>query len=377
MSTMISCDRDITATSLKIDEQVRVTIDSTIQINAVPTPSNAKINWRSRDVSVAMVDDNGCVTGVSRGETFVTAQSGELVELCKVIVREAAPRISIQCLAVSQSSATVSVKITDPNAYYVCRYVGKETADKYENDSLAVFMTESVMTELKTATAKSLKKAGKLFQGSQQLSAAGLKPSLDYVFVAVAIDPEDLVITAYDKIAVHTADVVPSENTFTVTLDSTRVVTVSETKMDTVMYFRITPSIDTDPYVIAAALKEDVAGDPAKFMEEERLYVDAMYQMYYGVANGYEITHAVKGAVTYGVTANGVVSGAEIELIVVGLNLGWTTDFFTYDFTYIPPKDNAPRRANSKLMPLCKRLALDEPLIRDVKAINVNSLTDR
>lgn len=46
------------------------------------------VSWRSADVSIARVE-NGLVTGVQEGETFITAQTNEKTVSCKVTVKKA------------------------------------------------------------------------------------------------------------------------------------------------------------------------------------------------------------------------------------------------------------------------------------------------
>ena len=66
----------------------------TIQLNATVKPNIAtdkSIEWKSKDTSVATVDDNGVVTAVSSGSTYIYAYSrdgSEKRNYCKVIVKK-------------------------------------------------------------------------------------------------------------------------------------------------------------------------------------------------------------------------------------------------------------------------------------------------
>lgn len=52
-------------------------VGETVQIDAVVTPADAAVEWKSLDESVATVDANGLVTGVRKGNTIVTVSAGD------------------------------------------------------------------------------------------------------------------------------------------------------------------------------------------------------------------------------------------------------------------------------------------------------------
>lgn len=68
-----------------------VTVDETTTITASVTPAGATatITWSSNDDSVATVDANGVVTGVSAGTATITATAGSYSDTCTVTVQAA------------------------------------------------------------------------------------------------------------------------------------------------------------------------------------------------------------------------------------------------------------------------------------------------
>ena len=68
-----------------------VTVDETTTLTASVTPAGATatITWSSNDDSVATVDANGVVTGVSAGTATITATAGDYSDTCIVTVQAA------------------------------------------------------------------------------------------------------------------------------------------------------------------------------------------------------------------------------------------------------------------------------------------------
>lgn len=77
------------ATSITLNEsQLTLEVGEVFDLIETVTPSDATdpVVWNSEDVEVATIDENGIVTGVKPGETFVTATCGNRMAECKVKV---------------------------------------------------------------------------------------------------------------------------------------------------------------------------------------------------------------------------------------------------------------------------------------------------
>lgn len=81
----------IAATSIALDKtSLSVVIGTPVSLTATILPNNTtntKINWSSSKKSVAMVNADGMVTGVSYGTATITAKIGKLSAKCKVSVK--------------------------------------------------------------------------------------------------------------------------------------------------------------------------------------------------------------------------------------------------------------------------------------------------
>ncbi len=69
-------------------KSARTYVGESVAINAVTRPTNAAdptLRWSSADESIATVDENGVITGVSAGKTYVTVTSNENPEVFTVI----------------------------------------------------------------------------------------------------------------------------------------------------------------------------------------------------------------------------------------------------------------------------------------------------
>ncbi len=89
------------------DKEVKLTVGGEKKLSAMVTPmiaSNKEVTWTSEDESIATVDANGKVTGVTEGETIVTVTTvdGGKTATCKIIVGKA-----IETFALSETEITL------------------------------------------------------------------------------------------------------------------------------------------------------------------------------------------------------------------------------------------------------------------------------
>ena len=110
----------------------------TLQLGAVVTPDGvqADIHWTSEDESVATVNNNGLVTGVSGGQAKITATVDDMSASCTVTVHEAATSLELDeysilvpvdgydLIAARVAPATADVDVTwtvsDPSVAGIC-----------------------------------------------------------------------------------------------------------------------------------------------------------------------------------------------------------------------------------------------------------------
>ena len=73
-------------------EEKELKVGKTLKLKAVPFPEDStdpwSVTWASSNPSVATVDANGVVTGLTEGDANITATVGSVVGTCKVMVRE-------------------------------------------------------------------------------------------------------------------------------------------------------------------------------------------------------------------------------------------------------------------------------------------------
>ena len=81
--------------------EVAIAKDNTFRLRVYNVPRNARIIYRSSDVSVAFVDNRGYITGISNGECVVTA----------TIVAGGSATDTLKC-NVTVGPAAVSIKLT-------------------------------------------------------------------------------------------------------------------------------------------------------------------------------------------------------------------------------------------------------------------------
>lgn len=72
------------------EEELLMKINETKNLKAVLTPENADsstVHWKSNNIEIASVDNQGTITAKSAGETMITAFAGKIQSSCKVTVQ--------------------------------------------------------------------------------------------------------------------------------------------------------------------------------------------------------------------------------------------------------------------------------------------------
>lgn len=295
------------------------------------------ITWKSLDPTIAQVDTTGKVTAQKEGKTKVIVEYGKRADTCQVIVSNFSVQLNIT--DIKQKKCTVVATPSDEEGYYYCGYMDKATMDGTTDDKLK----ETILTTLQEKVQEynnagyNITMAQLLFQGTKTLTANGLKASTDYVMFAFGIDVErEIAGSVVTRVPFRTADVVPSNMTFDIRYDSILYVTNSKNKIDTLVYFSAHPSTN-ETYLFNGAnknyLNRSFNGDPAAYMQN----MEANYDK-----NGTLERYLRTGV--YPIYARNPEDGSQWVIIAAGYDGGFTTKMFTYEYTYVTPKDGKPAR---------------------------------
>ena len=109
---------DMPAVNLMVNKTaVRLQVGGTSQLSAVVQPASAalEVSWSSADPSIATVDENGLIIGVSAGETVITVTAGEFTATCTVQVLEDTTGSEAYTISLSQGLVKFDPEL--PNAY--------------------------------------------------------------------------------------------------------------------------------------------------------------------------------------------------------------------------------------------------------------------
>lgn len=97
-----AADDGNTVESITLDqEEIHMSPGQTWQLNATVVPEGASVTWGSSQTSVATVDQEGKVTAVGIGETFVKATAGDKTAECLVKVEK---EVAIEGISLNKSS---------------------------------------------------------------------------------------------------------------------------------------------------------------------------------------------------------------------------------------------------------------------------------
>ena len=340
-----SCEpQQVPADKISIDKELALFVDSTYQLEAVLVPENATgtINWSSSDTAVAQVDKTGLVKGIQKGTAYVTANLGNAVAVCNVIVHNNPVLVDLSMLEVVQKKCTVAVNPSDKEGYYYCGYAPKADVEKVSDANL----TKTIMSNMKAtieqyaAYGYNLTLKDFLQQGAKNLIASPLTANSDYVIFAFGIDVDSEVSSpVVTRLEFKTKEVVPSSMTFTIEFDSIAVKQKVSTKGDTTYtyngYFKCTPSNETETYVFTGvtpkALDSLYNNDPMQYLTE----MEAYYDKNYGSQGGFEGVMVKAG--TRDIYASNMKHGDSYVLMAVGYTGGFSTGVTTFNYTFVHP----------------------------------------
>lgn len=101
----MTTSENIPAESIELDtEEVHMMPGQTWQLNATVIPEEAVVTWSSSQTNVATVDQEGKVTAVALGETFIKATAGDKSAQCLVKVEEV---VNITGISLNETSLTL------------------------------------------------------------------------------------------------------------------------------------------------------------------------------------------------------------------------------------------------------------------------------
>lgn len=333
---------EVVATTISTDPTAVVMyVDSTVQLKATVEPTNAKVTWESEDMNTAIVDENGLVTAKAAGEVKIFAVSGTMRAATKITIYDNPVIVELKMGDIAQKKATVHATPSDNEGYYYCGFAPKSAVNgKSDSELLDILFNDLMQTWEKAQNyGYTIEKFAAQFlqQGELDLTASGLTASTDYEMFAFGVDMQNEkpspIIT---RINFTSADVVPSNMTFTIQYDSVAYV-AGKTRVDTLIYFSAHPSNDKETYLFNGAekgyLTEKFGGDPAKFMAN----LEATYDKN-------NVWDKVLRTGVGSIRANNPEDGSVWVLIAAGYNGGFTTGMTTYEYTYVAPKAGKPAR---------------------------------
>ncbi len=333
--TVLSLEGDvkITPTTLRL----LIGYSEDILVHFEPSVIPPTITWKSLDPTIAQVDTTGKVTALKEGKTKVIVEYGKRADTCQVIVSNFSVQLNI--IDITQKKCTVVATPFGEDGYYYCGYWDKATMGDMSDSELTESMLANIQKYIEqyasmgyNVTLKDL-----LPQGTKTLIASGMTASTDYVMFAFGIDVEtETASPVVTRVPFRTADVVPSSMTIALQFDSTSYVTKSSGKVDTLIYFSAHPSTN-ETYLFGGAnknyLNESFNGDPAAYMQN----MEAQYDK-----QGTLEKYLRKGA--FSMYARNPEDGSQWVLIAAGYDGGFTTKMFTYEYTYVAPKNGKPAR---------------------------------
>lgn len=106
VSTSGDSSSSVPCESISIDES-EITLsegnNQTLTVTLYPVSTTDTLSWTSDDTSIATVNQNGVVTAVKAGTTFINVYCGDQSDFCKVIVNE--QQTTVYCTGISIDSS--------------------------------------------------------------------------------------------------------------------------------------------------------------------------------------------------------------------------------------------------------------------------------
>ncbi|MDE5773046.1 MAG: Ig-like domain-containing protein [Muribaculaceae bacterium] len=128
------------------DDYLEIEIGKEYTLNADVTPEYASslLRWRSNDDSIATVNQEGVVTGVSKGTTEIIAYIGDIIDIVSVKVDNlsgiATPSVdemrivvTDRCIKVSDNGASAHIRLFDINGVVISETFADGTSISFDN----------------------------------------------------------------------------------------------------------------------------------------------------------------------------------------------------------------------------------------------------
>lgn len=104
-ANIVWCGVELSKTEVTLNVNNTETLEATVTVP--PTMTKSEVVWSTSDPIVATVDENGVVTGVSKGNATITATSGQFSSDCEIVVTD----ISTGINAIFADDSIVAVDI--------------------------------------------------------------------------------------------------------------------------------------------------------------------------------------------------------------------------------------------------------------------------
>lgn len=131
-------DKLVTSVSIG-SSSVRLGLGKTIQLSASYTPAdatNAALTWSSEDENVALVNEEGFVTGQSAGSTTIVCSAGNgVTDSCNVTVEEAPESPSTLANPETQAATQAASVPTESSASYSDDFLFPDSSTRMLSDS--------------------------------------------------------------------------------------------------------------------------------------------------------------------------------------------------------------------------------------------------